>query len=46
MGKILYDKTASQAINAGKSLAEISCPAGEALKKIFEQTMNLLEIKM
>ena len=46
VGKIPYDKTASQAINAGKSLAEIPCPAGEALKNIFEQIMNLLEIKM
>ena len=46
VGKIPYDKTASQAINAGKSLAEISCPAGKALKKIFEQTMGLLEIKI
>lgn len=41
-GIIPYDKVASQAVNAGKSLADIDCPARDALKSIFEFTSNLL----
>ena len=43
VGKIPYDKKASEAVNAGLSLADIECPAGDALKKIFENTSKLLE---
>ncbi len=41
-GIIPYDKVASHAVNAGKSLADIDCPARDALKSIFEFTSNLL----
>ena len=41
-GIIPYDKVASQAVNAGKSLADIDCPARDALKSIFEFISNLL----
>ena len=41
-GKIPYDKSASKAINAGLSLADIDCPARDALKDIFENTIQLL----
>lgn len=44
-GKIPYDKSASKAINEGKSLAEIDCPARDALYKVYEVVMGLLEIK-
>ena len=42
VGKIPYDKSASKAINAGMSLADINCPARDALKDIFENTIQLL----
>ena len=42
VGKIPYDKSASKAINAWLSLADIDCPAREVLKDIFENTMQLL----
>ena len=44
VGKIPYDKHASVAINAGKSIADIDCPARNALKQIFEKTSELLDI--
>lgn len=43
-GVIPYDKRASEAINAGCSIADIDCPARDALKEIFETTSKLLEI--
>ncbi len=42
VGKIPYDKSASAAINEGKSLADIDCPAQHALYAIFEKTSELL----
>ena len=42
VGRIPYDKTASAAINAGKSIAEIDCPARKALHEVFERTMEVL----
>lgn len=42
LGTIPYDKAVPQAINAGHSIAESDSPARTALKKIFEQTMRLL----
>lgn len=44
-GVIPYDKNVSQAVNAGISIADIDCPAGEALKKIYETTGRLLGLK-
>lgn len=41
-GKIPYDKSASEAINQGLSLADIDCPARDALKEIFKITGELL----
>ena len=43
VGKIPYDKTASQAINQGLNLAQVDCPAGRTLKTVFENTSRLLE---
>ncbi|NLI22719.1 MAG: 4Fe-4S binding protein [Clostridiales bacterium] len=42
VGRIPYDRQASAAINAGLSLAEVPCPARDALHKVYTQTMNLL----
>lgn len=42
VGKIPYDKKASQAINAGKCLADFDCPAHDALKEIYEKTVNII----
>jgi MinD superfamily P-loop ATPase len=43
VGHIPYDRQAAAAINAGKSLADIDCPAGRALKSVFDRTMDILE---
>ena len=42
VGKVPYDKSASAAINEGKSLADIDCPARDALHAIFVKTSELL----
>ena len=42
LGTIPYDATASRAINAGLTLADVECPAGRALKEIFDQVLDLL----
>lgn len=42
LGRVPYDRRASEAINAGKSLAEVGGPACEALRKIFDGAMALL----
>ena len=36
VGRIPYDKQVSTAINEGHSLAQISCPAGDALYQVYE----------
>lgn len=40
-GKIPYDKKASEAINAGMSIADLDCPARNALESIYETIMKL-----
>ena len=42
VGCIPYDTEASKAINEGKSLADVACPARDALRSVFDQTMQLL----
>jgi len=42
-GRIPYDRQASAAVNAGKSVAEVDCPASRALREVFERTMALLK---
>jgi MinD superfamily P-loop ATPase len=43
VGRIPYDRQASLAINSGRSLADTDCPARDALKKVFDRTMELLK---
>ena len=43
VGRIPYDHQASVAINAGVSLADVPCPAHDALQKVYTQTMKHLQ---
>lgn len=43
-GLIPYDKQASEAVNAGKSIAETDCPMQKALKQVYQKTINLLNL--
>ena len=42
VGKIPYDPTASAAINRGGSVADVDCPAGRALRQVYEKVHNIL----
>lgn len=42
VGEVPYDRRASQAINEGKSLADVDCPARDALYNIFQAVCGLL----
>lgn len=42
VGKIPYDQEAVKAVNEGKTIVEINCPAGSAVKKVFDKTLELL----
>ncbi|MFI3172672.1 MAG: 4Fe-4S binding protein [Eubacteriales bacterium] len=42
VGRIPYDKQASLAINSAKTLAEIDCPASNALQKVYHEVIHLL----
>jgi len=46
VGRIPYDKTASKAINEGHSLASIDCPAGKALKDVFDSVLSTMEVSL
>lgn len=43
IGIIPFDPEAVKAINAGQSIVDVNCAAGQAVKKVFEQTMSILE---
>ena len=42
VGKIPYDTEAVRAINSGRTIADIDCPSGRAVRKIYEKTMQLI----
>lgn len=42
VGRIPYDKSASSAMNAGRSIAQTDCPARDALKEIYDKVRELL----
>ena len=44
LGKIPYDPQASRAVNAGRSIADLDCPARDALYSIYQKTSALLGI--
>ena len=43
VGTIPYDPLAVVAINNGKTIVEIDCPSGRAVREIYEETMRLLK---
>ena len=42
VGMLPYDSQASQAINQGRSVADVDCPLRTALEQVFQATMELL----
>ncbi|MGC7871246.1 ATP-binding protein [Desulfosporosinus sp. SYSU MS00001] len=42
VGKIPFDPAAVRAINEGKSIVEMDCASGRAVKDVFDQTISLL----
>lgn len=42
VGGLPYDKSASKAMNEGKSIAEVDCPLRDALRRVYDNTMQLL----
>lgn len=44
MGRIPFDLEAVQAINSGQTIVDRDCAAGNAVKEIYEKTMQLLAV--
>lgn len=44
-GKIPYDESAVKAINEGRSISEIDCPAGSAVKAVYAAVMEIMRGK-
>lgn len=42
-GKIPYDECAIKAINEGKSVVDIDCPSGEAIKTLYRKVMEIMK---
>ena len=42
MGRIPFDLESVQAINSGQTIVDRDCAAGNAVKEIYEKTMQLL----
>lgn len=42
VGEIPFDSDAVKAINAGKSIVDMECDSGKAVREIFGKTMNLI----
>lgn len=45
VGTIPYDPLAVTAINDGKTIIEIDCPSGRAVREIYAETMRLLKMQ-
>lgn len=43
VGKIPYDKQAVVAINSGKSVVDVDCPSGDAIKIIYEKVIQTMK---
>lgn len=41
-GRIPFDREAVKAVNSGRTIAELPCPAGQAAAKVYANTMKLL----
>ena len=44
MGRIPFDLEAVQAVNSGQTIVDRHCAAGEAVKEIYEKTIQLLQV--
>ncbi|MCD8121014.1 MAG: ATP-binding protein [Clostridiales bacterium] len=44
VGKIPYDPLAVKAVNAGMTIADVECPAGQAVRNIYSAVLDLLSI--
>lgn len=42
VGKIPFDPQAHQAVNAGLTIVDLPCPAGDSVREIFAKTMSVL----
>ena len=42
VGKIPFDPKVVESVNQGRSIVDVKCPAGEAAKAIYRQTMQVL----
>ena len=42
MGKIPFDSQAVKAVNSGKTIADIDCASGQAVKEVYNSVMELL----
>lgn len=45
VGKVPYDPLAVKAVNAGMTVADIECPAGQAIREIYTAVLSLLGIQ-
>lgn len=45
VGKIPYDANAVKAINEGKSIVEVDCPSGKAVKTVYNEVVKILKQK-
>jgi hypothetical protein len=45
MGQIPYDQCAVQAVNEGKTVVDMECSAGFAVRDVFNQTLKALYAK-
>lgn len=44
VGEIPFDKAAITAVNEGRTIADVDCPSGRELRKIYETIKNILEV--
>ena len=42
LGLIPYDPEAVKAVNEARSIVDVDCPSGRAVREVFEQTMTML----
>lgn len=45
VGKIPFDAKVVEAVNQGKSIVEVDCSAGSAVKEVYARTLRLLQAK-
>ena len=43
VGNIPFDKEAVKAVNSGKSIAQVDCLSGQAVREVYANTMSLLQ---